>query len=129
MIIDTSALIAILRDEPAAGALREALIRPEPKRISTGTLLEAAIVVDANNDPVLSNRLDDLLAIAEIEPVPVTAGHVDVARAAYRNFGKGSGHPAGLNFGDCFAYALARVEREQLLFVGDDFGHTDVIAV
>ncbi|HET8930140.1 MAG TPA: type II toxin-antitoxin system VapC family toxin [Acidimicrobiales bacterium] len=128
MIIDSSALIAILRDEPAADRLRTALASRERKRISTGTLLEVSIVVDANGDPVLSGRLDDLLATARIEPVPVSANHVRIAREAYRNFGIGSGHPAGLNFGDCFAYALARAEREPLLFVGDDFTHTDLSA-
>lgn len=128
MIVDSSALIAILRDEPDAPRLRTALLRDEAKRISAGTLLESQIVVDANHDPVLSSRLDDLIASAGIEVVAVTAAHVHIARDAYRDYGKGSGHPAGLNFGDCFAYALARSEREPLLFVGGDFAHTDLTA-
>lgn len=85
--------------------------------------------MDANGDPILSGRLDDLIALARIETVPVSAEHVRIARAAYQHFGKGSGHRAGLNLGDCFAYALARATREPLLFVGDDFTHTDVTAV
>lgn len=104
------------------------LVESRRCRISAGTLLEVSIVADANGDPILSGRLDDLVALARIETVPVSAEHVRIARAAYRDFGKGSGHPAGLNFGDCFAYALARAEHEPLLFVGDDFAHTDVAA-
>lgn len=128
MIVDSSAVIAILRDEAGADRLRTILMGPGPRKISAGTMLEVSIVVDANRDPVLSGRLDDLVILADIELVPVSAEHIRIARQAYRNFGKGSGHAAGLNFGDCFAYALARHEREPLLFVGDDFTHTDVTA-
>ena len=98
----------------------------EPKRISAANYLEAAIVVDANRNPLLSRRLDDLIVQTEILAEPVTLEQANIARAAYRDFGKGSGHPAGLNFGDCFAYALAKSMREPLLFKGDDFSHTDV---
>ena len=94
--------------------------------MSSANYLEAAIVVDANRNPLLSRRLDDLLLQTEIVVEPVTREQADIARAAYRDFGKGSGHPAALNFGDCFAYALAKSMREPLLFKGDDFSHTDV---
>jgi ribonuclease VapC len=126
VIVDTSALVAVLREEDDAGGYVRALGAAGRKRISAGTLLETSIVVDANRDPVLSGRLDDLVAAAELEIVPVTQRHVEVARRAHRDFGRGSGHPAGLNFGDCFAYALARECGEPLLYKGDDFGHTDV---
>ncbi len=94
--------------------------------MSAGTYLETSIVVDANRDPVLGGRLDDLLVTARIRIEPVMPRHAEIARRAYRDFGKGSGHPAGLNFGDCFAYTLARDSGEPLLYKGDDFVHTDV---
>lgn len=126
MIVDTSAIIAILRDEPDGDRYTMALAEASDPLISAGTFLEAAIVVDANRDPVLSGRFDDLLAIAAVKVEPVTARHAEIARQAYRNFGKGSGHPAGLNFGDCFAYALARETGKPLLYKGLDFAQTDV---
>jgi ribonuclease VapC len=127
MIVDTSALIAVLKEEPDAARLLHALnVMAEPKRMSAANYLEAAIVVDANRNPLLSRRLDDLLVQTEIAVEPVTREQADIARAAYRDFGRGSGHPAALNFGDCFAYALAKAMREPLLFKGDDFSHTDV---
>lgn len=126
MIVDTSAIVAVLRGEHEADRYTNALaLAPEP-RMSAGTYLETAIVVDANRDPVLSGRLDELLAVTGIAVDPVTRRHADIARQAYRDFGKGSGHPARLNFGDCFAYALARDTGEPLLYKGDDFVHTDV---
>jgi ribonuclease VapC len=127
MIIDTSAVIAILKEEQdGARFLRAVAVSTEPKRISAANFLEAGIVVDANRNPLLSRRLDDLIARTEITIEPVTPQQAEIARAAYRDFGKGSGHPAGLNFGDCFAYALAKSMREPLLFKGDDFSRTDV---
>ncbi|HVB92515.1 MAG TPA: type II toxin-antitoxin system VapC family toxin [Acidimicrobiales bacterium] len=126
MIVDTSAIIAILRDEPDADRYVNALGRATTPLISAGTYVETAMVVDANRDPVLSGRLDDLLAIARVRVEPVIERHAEIARQAYRDFGKGSGHSAGLNFGDCFACALARASGEPLLFKGDDFAHTDV---
>ena len=127
MIVDTSAIIAVLKEEPDAPRFQRALtISNEPKRISAANYLEAAIVVDANRNPLLSRRLDELIVQTEIMAEPVTLEQADIARAAYRDFGKGSGHPAGLNFGDCFAYALAKSMREPLLFKGGDFSHTDV---
>ena len=126
MIVDTSAVIAILRDEDDAGRYIDALAAAMSVRMSAGTYLETAIVVDANRDTVLSGRLDDLVAETELRIDPVTEQHVQLARRAYRDFGTGSGHPAGLNFGDCFAYALSRATGQPLLFKGDDFGRTDV---
>jgi ribonuclease VapC len=127
MIVDTSALIAVLKEEPDAARLLHALnVAAELKRMSAANYLEAAIVVDANRNPLLSRRLDDLWVQTEIVIEPVTREQAEIARAAYRDFGKGSSHPAALNFGDCFAYALAKAMREPLLFKGDDFSHTDV---
>jgi ribonuclease VapC len=127
MIVDTSAVIAVLKEESDAPRfLRVLTMSAEPKRMSAANYLEAAIVVDANRNPLLSRRFDDLIVQTEIRAEPVTLEHAEIARAAYRDFGRGSGHPAQLNFGDCFAYALAKSMREPLLFKGDDFSHTDV---
>src|SRR3984957_13060913 len=127
MIVDMSAVMAVLKEESGAPRFLRALTTStEPKRISAANYLEAAIVVDANRNPLLSRRLDDLIVQTEILAEPVTLEQASIARAAYRDFGRGSGHPAQLNFGDCFAYALARSMREPVLFKGDDFAHTDV---
>ena len=127
MIVDTSAIVAVLKEEPeAVRLLRDLTASGEPRRMSAASYLEAAIVVDANRNPLLSRRLDDLIVRTEIIVESVTREQAEIARAAYRGFGKGSGHPAGLNFGDCFAYALAKSMREPLLCKGDDFSHTDV---
>ena len=127
MIVDTSAIVAVLKEEPeAVRLLRDLTASGEPRRMSAASYLEAAIVVDANRNPLLSRRLDDLIVRTEIIVESVTREQAEIARAAYRDFGKGSGHPAGLNFGDCFAYALAKSMREPLLCKGDDFSHTDV---
>ncbi|MBI2909060.1 MAG: type II toxin-antitoxin system VapC family toxin [Chloroflexi bacterium] len=125
MIIDTSALLAILRDEPEALPCAEAIAQATTRRISAANFLEAAIVIDASRDPIASRRLDDLIRVADIAIEPVTAEQARLGREAYRDFGKGSGR-AQLNFGDCFAYALARATGEPLLFKGDDFAQTDV---
>jgi ribonuclease VapC len=123
MIVDTSALIAILRDEPEARAFAIAIADADHRRISAANYLEAAIVIDGSHDPIASRRFDDLLREAAIAIEPVTAEQAKVAREAYRDFGRGSGHAARLNFGDCFAYALAKTTGESLLFKGDDFLH------
>ncbi len=129
MIVDTSALVALLRGEEDAPRFARALAtRGEPKRISAANYLEAAIVIDASRDAIASRRLDDVMLKANLAIEPVTAEQAHVARAAYRDFGKRSGHAAGLNFGDCFAYALAKAKGEALLFKGKDFGLTDVRA-
>jgi len=124
LIVDTSAIVAVLKGEEDAGVFVESLARAT--RMSAGTYLETAIVVDGSRDPVLSRRLDELLSSAQLIVEPFTARHAEIARQAYRDFGKGSGHPAGLNFGDCFAYALARERGEPLLYKGDDFTYTDL---
>lgn len=128
MIVDTSALIAILRNEPDAPHFAQLLAsRTEPCRLSAANYLEAAVVIDSSCDQFASCRLDDLIARADIIIEDVTVKQVQIARTAYRNYGKGCGHPARLNFGDCFAYALAQETNECLLFKGNDFIHTDVM--
>lgn len=126
MIVDTSALIAILRSEPDAAVHAAAIEAAATRRLSAANFVEAAAVIDIAGDPVASRRFDELLTVAEVSVVPVTENQARIARQAYRDFGMGSGHPAKLNFGDCFAYALAKETGEPLLFKGDDFGHTDV---
>jgi ribonuclease VapC len=125
MIVDTSAVIAILRGEAEGSAVATALQKGQTLRISAANYFEAAVVTDSNRNPVLSRRLDDLLRDAAIVVEPVTLKQAQIAREAYRDFGKGR-HRAGLNFGDCFAYALAKDKGEPLLFKGDDFCHTDI---
>jgi len=125
VIVDSSAVIALLRDEPEAPEIALALARAG-SLMSAATYVETGAVVDAARDPVASRRLDELLQMASIEIADVTVTQAQIARAAYRDFGRGSGHRAGLNFGDCFAYALAKETGRPLLFKGDDFTHTDV---
>ena len=126
MIVDTSALIAILRDEEDAMAYAMAISNAATRRISAATFVETAAVIDASRDPIASRRFDDLLHEARLAIESVTEVQARIAREAYRDFGRGSGHPARLNFGDCFAYALAKAMNEPLLFKGDDFTHTDI---
>src|SRR6266702_2675242 len=126
MIIDTSALIAILRDEPDAKICALAIEKTANRRLSAANFVETALVIDGSRDPVASRRFDDLVKEARIAIEPVTEAQARIAREAYRDFGKGSGHPAKLNFGDCFAYALAKTAGEPLLFKGQDFLRTDV---
>lgn len=126
VIVDTSVLIAILREEPDAAVYVASLRAVRPVRISTGTLFETVIVVDGNRSPRLSRRLDELVKNIPLVIEPVTEEQFRIAREAYRDYGRGSGHPARLNFGDCFAYALARAMGEPLLVKGDDFIHTDI---
>lgn len=125
MIVDASAVVTILRAEPEAPAMARALDREDSFRISVVNYVEAAIVIDAGRDPIASRRFDDFCRETPLIIEPVTVEQGRVAREAYRDFGKGR-HRAGLNLGDCFAYALARVTGEPLLFKGGDFGHTDI---
>jgi ribonuclease VapC len=127
VIIDTSALIAILLAEPDASRFAMAIESAATRRISAATYVEVGAVIDRARDPVASRRVDELLEVARISIEPVTAAQAQLARQAYRDFGKGSGHRAGLNYGDCFAYALAKDKSEPLLFKGDDFSETDVV--
>jgi ribonuclease VapC len=125
VILDTSALFAILADEWEAPFFEE-LIEADPVRLlSAGSLLETAIVVEARYGEAGARELDLLLHAAQVDVVAVNREQSEIARGAWRRFGKGN-HPAGLNYGDCFAYALAKHTGEPLLFKGDDFGKTDV---
>ena len=125
MIVDTSAVVAILRDESDAGELAAAIESAVVRRVSAATYVEVAIVIDSNRSALLSNLLDSFLARSFISIEPLTVEQARMAREAYRDYGKGR-HRAGLNFGDCFAYALAKDKGEPLLFKGDDFRKTDV---
>ena len=126
MIVDTSALIAILRDEPEARACASAIESSAIRRVSAANFVETAPIIDASRDPVASRRFDDLIREAQIIVEPVTEAQARIAREAYRDFGKGSGHQAGLNFGDCFSYALAKVSGEPVLAKGTDVSLTDI---
>jgi len=125
VIIDTSAILAILLGEADATHYEEAIATAWPRRMSAVALLEAAMVVEGRGDAVAGQALDAVLEKASIELVTVTAEHAAAARRAWRRFGKGN-HPAALNFGDCFAYALSEITGEPLLFKGSDFSRTDV---
>jgi ribonuclease VapC len=124
MIIDSSALLAIVRREPEAQWFVEAIRSVPAPRMSAANYLEASIVIDGARNPVASRRFDEVVEELSIVIEPVTPEQARIARQAYRDFGKGSGHPAQLNFGDCFAYALAIDTRESLLYKGNDFTHT-----
>jgi ribonuclease VapC len=126
MIIDTSALLAILKNEPEAAVFSNAIEAAKLVRISAASYLEAKIVISKYKNPILRCRLEDILENPGLQIEPVTAVQAELAWLAYRDYGKGSGHPANLNFGDCFSYALARDKREPILFKGDDFSHTDL---
>ena len=125
MVIDSSALVAILLGEPEAEPFALA-IAGDPKRlISTFTALETAIVIEAKKGESGGRELDLLLHQARIEMVPMTAEQFEIARSAWGRYGKGR-HPAGLNIGDCCSYALAKCAGEPLLFKGDDFSQSDI---
>ena len=127
MILDSSAVVAILRAEREAPQFARAIQTAEPRRISAVSYVEAAVVIDSSKDAIASRRFDDFFRTSRIAVETVTAKQAEIARQAYRDFGKGR-HKAGLNFGDCFAYALAKELDEPLLFKGNDFHHTDVEA-
>ena len=127
MIVDTSAVLAVLFGEPDAERRERAMAGALRCRVSVANFLETAIVLESRSAGAGGDELDLLLERAPIELVPVTADHAQAARRAWRRFGKGN-HPAGLNFGDCFAYALAEATREPLLFKGRDFALTDIEA-
>ena len=126
MIVDSSALVAILKSEPDWRRFAQALDSAETARLSAATYVEISVVVQRLKDPALESEIDDLIERFEIEIEPLTAQQARIARRAYRDYGKGSGHPANLNFGDCFSYALAREKREPILYKGDDFVYTDL---
>jgi len=126
VIIDSSVLVAILTNEPEARSFARAVKAATARRVSAASYVEAAAVIDGRRDPVLSSALDRLISITRIEVVPFSARQAVIAREAYQRFGRGSGHPARLNMGDCFSYALARDLGEPLLFKGADFALTDI---
>jgi ribonuclease VapC len=125
MVVDTSALAAILFDEPERAALLDEVAGANRRLISAGTLIESAVVIEARRGEVAGRELDLFLHRAKVRTVPVDDEQVEVARDAWRRYGKGR-HPAGLNLGDLFAYALARTTGEPLLYKGDDFARTDL---
>ena len=125
MIVDTSAVLAVLFDEPDAERFTRAMAEAHHCRMSVANFLEAALVVEGRAGMAGGHELDLFIEKAAIELVPVSVEHMQAARRAWRRFGKGN-HPAGLNFGDCFAYALAEVTGEPLLYKGEDFALTDV---
>ncbi|UFN48818.1 type II toxin-antitoxin system VapC family toxin [Roseomonas sp. OT10] len=125
MILDTSALVAILRREAEGARFSTRLAEAARPALSAVTLFETAMVVESRGGPAAGQGLDSLLAEVAVEVVPVTAETARRARDAWRTFGKGR-HPAALNVGDCFAYALAQERGEPLLYKGEDFARTDV---
>ena len=126
MIVDSSAIIAILKEEDDAAVYAQAIAGADARRLSAASYLECGIVLDSQRDPIISRGLDELIQEAEFVIEPVTDRQARLARQAYADFGNGSGHPAGLNFGDCLSYALALDLREPLLWKGNDFGHTGI---
>ncbi len=128
MVIDTSAILAILGNEPEATLFAEKIAASEVRYMSAASLLESAVIVESRHSAAGGQKLDELVLVAKITIEPVTADQIAIARVAYRMFGKGR-HSAGLNFGDCFAYALAKSRGETLLFKGEDFSQTDLPAV
>jgi ribonuclease VapC len=128
MIVDSSAIIAIALREGTTRILLEALAAAPTIRVSAANLLESWMVIDRRNIPEATALAGRILNRFGIDVEPVTAAQVEIARDAWRRYGRGSGHRAQLNFGDCFAYALAKDLDEPLLFVGNDFAATDIVA-
>ena len=125
MIVDTSALLSVLLDEPEAGRVLEAMVDAPVLRISAANWLEIGMIVEEHGGRLASLRLDEFVRVAGIEIAPVSVEQAAAARAAWRYFGRHK-HSARLDFGDCFAYALAKTQGEPLLFTGDDFSRTDI---
>ncbi len=128
MVIDTSAILTILFEEKESRVFAEAISRDPKRIISAGTILELMIVIEARKGEIGGRELDLLLHHAKIDVVPFDGEQAEIAREAWRRYGKGN-HAAALNFGDCFAYALSKQSGEPLLFKGNDFSKTDVLAV
>jgi ribonuclease VapC len=125
VIIDSSAVLAIFLQEHDGRRYLRAVMDAEARRMSVSNWLETSMVVDRRGSPVAVNWLEAFMQSAQIELMPVSVSQAEIARRAWRMFGRGV-HPAKLNYGDCFAYALAKETREPLLFKGDDFAQTDV---
>ncbi len=128
MIVDSSVVVAILKRESDWSTYARILDAVEACSISAATYVEISVVVERWKNPVLNREFDEILERFRIAIEPFTLDQARIARQAYRDYGRGSGHPANLNFGDCFSYALARARREPILFKGDDFAHTDLRA-
>lgn len=127
MVIDTSAVLAVLLDEPERAEFVDKIVHARRRLISACSVLESTLVLEARKGEPAGRELDLFLHRGKIETMAVDEAQLEFARAAWRRYGKGR-HPAGLNFGDLFAYALARASGEDLLFKGDDFAKTDVTA-
>jgi ribonuclease VapC len=127
VIVDSSVIVAVLRAEPEAQEFARAIASAKRRLVSAASYLEAAIVIDGSRSAISSRRFDDFFRASGIVVEAVTPRQAEIARHAYRDFGKGR-HKAGLNFGDCFAYALAKEMDEPLLFKGKDFARTDIAA-
>ena len=127
MIVDSSAILAILFAEPDASLFAKAMSEADSCKISAATFVEVAVVVEAQTKDRGGRQLDAFLRRAGFVVEPVTEEQAHLARQAYSEFGKGR-HPAGLNFGDCFSYALAKASGEALLFKGGDFSKTDIVS-
>lgn len=126
MIVDSSAVVAVLAQEPDADVFLAALVDAQSSTMSAATYVECSIVLDRHPPGTAGHQLDQFLLETRVALTSFTPEQSRIARRAYRDYGRGSGHPARLNFGDCFSYALATERDEPLLFKGDDFGHTDV---
>jgi ribonuclease VapC len=126
MIVDTSVIMAILHDEPERDRLTALMARSQSNSMSAGSRVELSVVVARTMKSVTNDVVESLLARFRVKIVPLSSDQAKRAETGYREFGQGSGHPAKLNFGDCFAYALARETGEPLLFKGDDFAQTDI---
>lgn len=128
MIVDTSVIMAIILDEPERAAFAAALGNAQIRRISAGSWVELSAVLTRRNNPDLETAVCFLMQQIIFTIEPVTVRQAEIGHEAYRTFGRGTGHPPRLNFGDCFAYALAKATGEPLLFKGDDFARTDIAA-
>jgi ribonuclease VapC len=126
VVIDTSAIVAILLAEPEAAAFERLIGSAPVARISAATFVELGVVLDAFRDPIIASLLERLLDDTPLVVEPLSEAQARIARDAHRRFGRSSGHPARLNMGDCFSYALARDLDEPLLFKGNDFTQTDI---
>ena len=125
MIVDSSAILAILTGAPEAAALLETLVEAERPRMSVANWLELAMMIEERGGRLASLRLDEFFRAAGIELAAVDAAQAEAARTAWRQFGRHQ-HSARLDFGDCFAYALAKRDGEKLLYSGEGFGRTDI---
>lgn len=128
MVIDSSALVAIVFNEPEAAEFRARVARDGIRLVSAASVLEASMVVEGRRGEQAGRNLDQALFEADIQIIPVTIEQIAAAREAFRKYGRGR-HKAGLNFGDCFSYALAKVSGELLLYKGNDFALTDLAVI